>query len=104
MARKYLKGGSLNPAWCEEQDVELIREGIIGGITTALLNNLNFGLELELEEGINLSISNKQENQIPIEYNYIDTESDYEAKFNFLKRHSGTPEDLELAKQIIGII
>lgn len=99
MARKYLKGGALNPIWCDEQDREIATRSIMDGITD-LLNVIDMDLNLQFREGIGLSISNKNKGK---EMCIIDTESDYEAKFNFLKNHSGTPEDLQLAKDIIGL-
>jgi hypothetical protein len=105
MAEKYLKGGALNPAWCDEQDTAIITEEIMDGLAN-LFNNLDIELGLQFGEGIDLTISNRQTN-IPSMMNnmctIIDAEKEYEAKFNFIKNHSATPEDLQLAKEIVGL-
>lgn len=99
MARKYLKGGALNPAWCDEQDVALLKESIFDSICN-LFNTMDIDLNLQLGEGVAINISNKPLKNM---CNIIDTENDYEAKFNFVKNHSGVPEDLQLAREIIGL-
>lgn len=96
MASKYLKGGALNPAWCDEQDAALLTESIMELYD---LFGDDMDLDLELTEGVNITISNKNKEMCKI----INTESDYEAKFNFIKNHSATPEDLKLAREIIGL-
>lgn len=105
MAKKYLPGGALNPAWCDEQDAAIMTEEIMDGLED-IFNALDSEIELELAEGINLNISNKQQN-IESSNEMCRTihslEKEYEAKFNFIKNHSETPEDLQLAKEIIGL-
>ena len=103
MAEKYLKGGALNPAWCDEQDKAQEVENIMYGLEE-IFNNMNAELNLQLGEGVDVTVSNKTSN-IPLNNmcNIIDLEKEYEAKFNFIKNHSGTPEDLKLAKEIIGL-
>lgn len=101
MADKYLKGGALNPAWCDEQDRALLTESIKNNLCD-LFNNMDIDLNLELAEGVNVIISNKNDDE-PKDMCMIDTERDYEAKFNFIKNHSSTPEDLKLAREIIGL-
>ena len=101
MARKYLKGGALNPVWCNEQDNRIMTESIMDGISN-LLNVLDINLNIQLGEYIGLNISNKYKEQKEL-CTIIDTESDYESKFNFIKNHNATPEDLQLAKDIIGL-
>ena len=100
MANKYLKGGALNPAWCDEQDAALLKESIFDTICN-LFDTMEIDLDLELTEGVNINISNKP--QLKTMCTIVDADNDYEAKFNFIKRHSDTPEDLELAKKIIGL-
>lgn len=102
MARKYLKGGALNPAWCDEQDRESLTESIMDSLCD-LFRNIDMDLNLKLAEGVNVTISNKCKEESKEMCTIINTESDYEAKFNFIKNHSGTPEDLQLAKEIIGL-
>lgn len=104
MAKKYLPGGALNPAWCDEQDIAITTENIMDGLAS-LFNNLDINFSLQLDEGINLNISNKQQNIEPSNdmCTIINIEEEYEAKFNFIKNHSETPEDLQLAKEIIGL-
>ena len=101
MARKYLKGGALNPAWCDEQDAQSLTESIMNAIDS-LLDNTDFDINLQLGEGVDISISNKN-NELKNMCNIVNTENDYEVMFNFLKNHSETPEDLQLAKEIIGL-
>lgn len=99
MASKYLKGGALNPAWCDEQDAAFLKESISESIGS-LFSNMMMDIELELAEGVNINVSNKKlKNMCTV----VNTENDYEAKFNFIKKHSATPEDLELAKEIVGL-
>lgn len=101
MANKYLKGGALNPAWCDEQDAELMKESILNNIMD-LFNMIDFDLSFEPIEGVNVNISNRN-NKSREMCTIVNTENDYEAKFNFIKRHSETPEDLQLAREIIGL-
>ena len=103
MANKYLKGGALNPAWCNEQDAEIITNNIMESIS-GLFDIMDIDLNLQLGEGVCINVSKKCKEKEPMNMcTIIDTESDYEAQFNFLKNHSGTPEDLQLAKEIIGL-
>ena len=44
MANKYLKGGALNPAWCDEQDAELITGSIVDSLYN-LFNNMDIGFD-----------------------------------------------------------
>ena len=101
MARKYLKGGALNPAWCDEQDVAYETESIMNSLYDLFNMDMDLDLNLDLAEGVNVNISNKRiEEDMCTIVNIID---DYEAKFEFIKRHSGSPEDLKLAREIIGL-
>ena len=101
MARKYLPGGALNPAWCDEQDIAADTESIMNSLSY-LLEEMDIDLNLQLAEGIGVSIYNKNKEPKSM-CSVLDTESEYEAKFNFIKRHSATPEDLQLAREIIGL-
>lgn len=101
MANKYLKGGALNPVWCAEQDAKIAANSFSNSILD-LFNLIDMDINLEIADGVTATISNtrrKEERQMCT----IIESNDYEAKFNFIKRHSDTPEDLELAKQIIGL-
>lgn len=99
MADKYLKGGSLNPAWCDEQDAIAESESIkqaINDLLECMETDVNF--EIDLGGGISVSATpNYNSDEI------LFIEDDYEAKFNFIKRHSDNPEDLKLAREIIGL-
>lgn len=97
MAKKYLNGGALNPAWCDEQDEVILSNSIMSGICN-LFNNMDIELNVQLMEGVDLNISKKANNMCTI----IDT-NDYEAKFNFIKNHSTSLEELQLAKEIVGL-
>lgn len=105
MATKYLKGGALNPAWCDEQDVELEVERVSESMELLyeLLSEFDIDFNLQLGEGVDVSISKNSNDKQKEMCTIINTENDYEAKFNFLKNHSATPEDLQLAKEIIGL-
>ena len=101
MADKYLKGGALNPAWCDEQDAALMKEEIMDSICN-LFDNIDINLDLQLGDAVNVHISNNKElknNMCTI----IEPEKEYEAKFNFIKRHSDTPENKKLAMEIVGL-
>ena len=103
MARKYLKGGALNPIWCDEQDAayeaEMITDSM--GLLYNIFNEMDINFDFHLGEVADISISNNkpQKNMCTI----VNIENDYEAKFNFIKNHSGTPEDLQLAREIVGL-
>lgn len=98
MADKYLKGGALNPAWCDEQDAKIETESIINSLYN-LFDQLDINLNIQLGDSIGIGIS-KDKN---LKDMCINTEGDYEAKFKFIKNHSDTPENLKLAKEIIGL-
>ena len=101
MTEKYLKGGALNPIWCDEQDAIFETESIMDCLSD-LFSLMDIDLNIQLGEGVAVGISNK--NKEPMNMcSILNTESEYEAKFNFIKRHSATPEDLQLAREIIGL-
>ena len=105
MANKYLPGGGLNPIWCDEQDA--IEE--VERISSALENifdddSMDADVSLDLGEGVTLNLSKKDYNSD--DDNDVDDrnfEDIYEAKFNFIKRHSDNEEDLKLAREILGL-
>lgn len=100
MASKYLPGGGLNPIWCMEQDIEA-ETAAITECLDIISNYMDIDLTLQLGEGVTTNISRKKE--LKDMCVTVNTENDYEAKFNFLKKHSETPEDLALAIKIIGL-
>jgi len=103
MAEKYLKTGALNPAWCDEQYVAHQTERIMDGLEDFLNGDIDANLSLDLGDNVSLNISGKRTNNKSMcELVGID-EKDYEAKFNFIKQHSDNPEDLKLAREIIGL-
>ena len=99
MANKYLKGGALNPAWCDEQDAKIETESIINSLYN-LFDQLDIDLNIQLGDSIDVSISKDKNLK---DMCTINIEDNYEAKFKFIKNHSDTPEDLKLAKEIIGL-
>lgn len=96
MAKKYLPGGALNPAWCHEQDVAQMTESIMDTLNDLFASGVAMELNLELSEGISVKIPNNQTQEVV-------RSNDYEEIFQFLSRHRDTPEDLELAMKIIGL-
>lgn len=95
---KYLKGGSLNPRWVDEQNRQKTVEDTMDNLHELLecfeINEIN----INLAEGIDLSLSpGNNSSSVSIDDN------DYEAKFKFIKDHSDNPEDLKLAREIIGL-
>lgn len=93
---KYLRGGSLNPAWVNEQEKQNIVDSIKDGLEE-LAECIDVKIDMSLAEGIDLSLTNKC---IDNSTSSIDSLED---KFNFIKRHSDNPEDLKLAKEIVGL-
>lgn len=71
--KKYVKGGSINKFWVREQMGEFDED-----------NNCS-----------DTSISIKINNSINI--------NNYDEKFEFIKKHSDSPEDLKLAKFILDL-
>ena len=108
MASKYLKGGALNPVWCDEQDAEYMAEQISEEIIS-LLECTDMSIDMDLGSGVEVHIPGKSEKimdallEDELEDEDVSVEEELEAKFLFLKKHSGNPEDLELAKLILGI-
>lgn len=93
---KYLRGGSLNPAWVNEQEKQNIVDSIKDGLEE-LAECIDVKINMSLAEGIDLSLTNKCID------NSISSIDSLEDKFNFIKRHSDNPEDLKLAKEIVGL-
>lgn len=103
MSKKYLPGGAINPAWAKEQQVDYIANNITDGLWE-LFNSIGMELNLELSEGVNLKISNQNNTKDMCSVEDRGNMNDYlESKFNFIKNHSDTPEDLKLAREIIGL-
>ena len=65
MADKYLKGGALNPAWCDEQDAAEMTEDIVGSLIDIFETDgfEDSNVELELGPGVKLNISKKSQNK-----------------------------------------
>lgn len=102
MANKYLPGGALNPIWCDEQDAEEMAESITESIMDIFeCDDIDAGIEIDLGEGVVLNAQKSSSNRN--NGNLCIADNDYEAKFNFIKQHSGNPEDLKLAREIIGL-
>ena len=100
---KYLKTGAINPAWAEKEDARIMSEGIKESINE-LLDAINLNMDIELAKGVNINISNSRQSNQQIEMCSIVTPlNDYESKFEFIKRHSSSPEDLKLAREIVGL-
>ena len=93
---KYLKGGSLNPAWVNEQEKQNIVDSIKDGLEE-LAECIDVKINMSLAEGIDLSLANRC-----IDHSTSSIDS-LEDKFNFIKRHSDNPEDLKLAREIVGL-
>lgn len=99
---KYLKTGAINPAWAEERDEEIMTNGIMECIDN-LLDSIDLNMDIELAKGVNINVSNKQNKQHTEMCSIVPPLDDYESKFEFIKRHSNSPEDLKLAREIVGL-
>ena len=99
---KYLKTGAINPAWAEERDAEIMTNGIMEHIDN-LLDSIDLNMDIELAKGVNINVSNKQNKQHTEMCSIVPPLDDYESKFEFIKRHSNSPEDLKLAREIVGL-
>ena len=103
MANKYLPNGALNPIWCMEDDARREAESIKESIADIFdCEGIAAGLELDLGGGVTAFME-----QVYDEEEDGDDDSDkfseYEAKFQFIKMHSNNPEDLKLAREIVGL-
>ena len=67
-----------------------------------IFEDLDMDFNVQLGDGIDISISKSNEPSKNM-CDVVNTADDYEAKFNFIKNHSDTPEDLKLAREIIGL-
>lgn len=105
MANKYLPNGALNPIWCMEDDARKEAEAIKESIEDIFdCDGIEAGLELDLGEGVVAHIGKVLgDEDDDDDYDDIDPLSDYEAKFQFIKMHSDNPEDLKLAREIVGL-
>lgn len=96
LTEKYLPGGALNPYWVLEQKQELS-------------SREEDEIEDELLEAIKECSVTPDEallemcKVIPASRLPISLEDELETKFNFIKRHSDSPEDLQLAREIAGL-
>ena len=101
MANKYLPGGALNPIWCEEQDAEEMTESITESLMDIFeSDDIDADVQINLGEGVIVNARKSSSNE---SRNVCIAENDYEAKFNFIKQHSDDPDDLKLAREIIGL-
>lgn len=91
----YNPGGGLNYFWVEERIEEYNREK-----RRKEMEEYGESISDIMEDFANNLI--KSSIQIPICDNNSITD-ELEAKFQFIKNHSDDPEDLELAKKILGI-
>ena len=105
MANKYLPNGALNPIWCMEDDARKETEAIMESLEDIINNGgINTSLELDLGEGVTAHIGSIYDDEVcDDDDDDIDMFSDYEAKFQFIKMHSDNPEDLKLAREIVGL-
>lgn len=79
---KYIKGGGINPFWMFEQEEQALEDDFIDSLMSCI------------DMIVPVSVVNNQQQ---------DTLNELEAKYQFLKNHSDSPEDLQLAKEILGI-
>ena len=92
--REYTPCGGISQLWLYEKEKEREekeREECENSIAN-IVKNISYGVSAQLRNGTKIDINNNNNNSITLE-----------DKFNFLKAHSDNPEDLELAKQILGI-
>lgn len=105
MADMYVKGGSLNPFWVDEDIDRAIREEFKQdeNLQEALTDGLKIALQQSIREVLACKAREYEENQEEDDEDDEDYLDELEAKFQFIKRHSDNPNDLELAKKILGI-
>lgn len=99
MADMYVKGGSLNPFWVDEQIDKAAKKEFkeyIGTVSEGLTNTLREVIN-EFSNEISEYYDEEEEDE------KVNIADELEAKFQFIKRHSDDPEDLALAKKILGI-
>ena len=104
MADMYVKGGSLNPFWGDEQIDKAAKKEFkeyMGTVSEGLTNTLREVInEFSNEISEYYAEEGDEEEEDDEKVNIAD---ELEAKFQFIKRHSDDPEDLALAKKILGI-
>lgn len=103
MADMYVKGGSLNPFWVDEQIDKAAKrefEEYMGTVSEGLTNTLR---EVINEFSDEISEYYDEEDDEEEKDEKVNIADELEAKFQFIKRHSDDPEDLALAKKILGI-
>ena len=104
MADKYLPNGGLNPIWCMEDDARKEADAIMESIEDLFdCDGVHTRLELDLGDGVKAHIEPDDDEYEDDGNDNIDMISKYEAKFQFIKMHSDNPEDLKLAREIIGL-
>lgn len=98
--RKYLPGGSLNPYWVNEQEQSRLKQDLLEDLNSFvnILKDPIFGCISIMKQPVEMCtiIHNGEQS-------YRGLEQELEAKFNFIKRHSDSKEDLQLAREIIGL-
>lgn len=114
MAQKYNQFGGLNPVWVAEEDrrLALEQDRELQEANANLIESIRNGFHDVIEaaaEAIRECYNEnpKEEKEIILETNKVNNsisiEDELEAKFQFIKRHSDSDEDLALAKKILGI-
>jgi hypothetical protein len=107
MPEKYVRGGNINPFWVMAEREKIMEEKALKK------NNAKFYAELEkitkeYKEEVRKEVREELLQEFKEKHKQMVHEADsmpndYDAKFQFLKSHSDTPEDLALAKSILGI-
>lgn len=95
-SNKYNPGGGLNYFWVEEE-IERIRKEKM----REEMEDCGESIESIMEDFASNLL--KSMAKVPVCNNDGNINNELEAKFQFIKNHSDNPEDLELAKKIIGI-
>lgn len=102
----YLKNGSLNPFWVDEdidRHAKKEFEEYASYLSKCFRNSLKSAID-ECRDDINaLAEEYDDDEDDDDEEEETDIGAELEAKFQFIKRHSNDPDDLELAKKILGI-
>jgi hypothetical protein len=96
MSKKYLPGGSLNPYWVLNQKKQIHdnEEVELGNELDDILEDCTIDRDVATIEMRKLT---------PVVRVPITLNDELEAKFNFVKRHSKDPNDLQLAREIVGL-
>ena len=103
MADMYVKGGSLNPFWVDE-DIDRCAKEEFKENMQYLSNQFRDSIKKVIDEFRDeINELNDDEDEDDEEEENDDIAAELEAKFQFIKRHSDNPDDLALAKKILGI-